>query len=114
MKDEPSDEELRRLARLNANSNARWQDIMIYEHFFLGGSDWYLAEYNPSSRIFFCFAILNDDLLNAEWGSVSYDELRAVNFNGIEIGRDTRWRPRKASSVDRILESYLQQGRSIE
>jgi transposase-like protein len=36
--------------------------------FFLGGCDWYAVEYGLEDRLFFGYAILNDDLLNSEWG----------------------------------------------
>ena len=79
---------------------------MIYEHFFLGGCDWYAAEYDPDERIFFGYAILNDDLDNAEWGYISFDELREVKAQGVyEVDRDLHWKQRKASEVDRIVQA---------
>ena len=38
-----------------------WQQETIYEHFFVGSSDWY----DPSDRLFFGYAILNDDFQNS-------------------------------------------------
>ncbi len=85
---------------------------MIYEHFFLGGCDWYVAEYSATDRLFFGYAILNDDLDNAEWGYISFDELREVRTRqGFEVDRDLHWRTRKASEVDRISEAHRHQGK---
>ena len=39
-------------------------------HFFLGGCDWYIVEWNLEDQIFFGFAILTNDLEMAEWGYV--------------------------------------------
>ncbi len=107
MWNEPSDGDLRKLPPLYATGNTPWEETVIYEHLFLGGCDWYLAEYGPEERIFFGYAILNDDLENAEWGYVSFDELRELRTpQGFQVDRDLHWRMRKASEVDRIRESY--------
>ena len=106
MWNEPTPEELMKLPRLYATENTPAEDTMIYEHFFLGGCDWYVADYGPDERIFFGYTILNDDLDNAEWGYISFDELREVRTHqGIEVDRDLHWEPRKASEVDRIVEA---------
>ncbi len=44
---------------------------MVHQHYSLGGCDWYVAEYDPEERIFHGYAILNDDLDNAESGYVT-------------------------------------------
>ena len=74
-------------------------------HFFLGGCDWYVAEFDKSTRDLYGFAILNDDLKNAEWGYTNLDELCEITMSGIEVDRDLHWAPRKASEVDRIREA---------
>ena len=103
MWNEPSEEELRKLSPLYSTENTPWEDTMIQMHFFLGGCDWYVAEYGPEERIFFCYAILNDDFMNSEWGYSSFDELRAVNVRGVEVDRDLHWNARKASEIERIV-----------
>ena len=80
---------------------------MIHEHFFLGGCDWYAAEYGPQERIFFGYAILNDDLENAEWGYFSFDELRQVKTRQeFEVDRDLHWKPRRAAEIERIVRGH--------
>lgn len=44
---------------------------LIHIHFFLGGSDWYVAEYDSKERLFFGFVVLNGDHEIAEWGYFS-------------------------------------------
>ena len=111
MWNEPTEEDLQRIPRLYATEIVPWADKMIYQHFFLGGCDWYVAEYAPEERIFFGYAILNDDLDNSEWGYISFDELRDVKAQGVyEVDRDLHWSPRKASEVERIVAAYGRRG----
>jgi hypothetical protein len=106
MWNEPSDAELARLPPLYATENTPVAETLIPMHFFLGGCDWYVAEYSPQGRNFFGYAILNDDLQNAEWGYVNYDELRKLKTpNGLEVDRDLQWQTRKASEIERIVQS---------
>ncbi len=112
MWNEPSEDDLGKIPPLYAAQNTPWEDTVIYEHFFLGGCDWYVSEYSATDRLFFGYAILNDDLDNAEWGYVSFDEMREVRTRqGIEVDRDLYWKPRKASNVDRINDAHRHQGR---
>ena len=98
----PSESELERIPELYATERTPCEEKIIHEHFFIGGCDWYVAEYNPGDRLFFGFAVLNNDLENAEWGYVSLDELLAINVRGIEIDRDLHWQTRKAIEVEQI------------
>ncbi len=87
-----------------STEHTRAKDVMIYEHFFLFGSDWYIAEYNPKDKVMFGYAILNGDYQNAEWGCMSYTELRDLNVKGFEVDRDMYWEPKKAQYIDKIVE----------
>ncbi len=91
----PSDAELARLPGLYETENTPLEDKMIYQHYFLGGSDWYMAEYDPNDRLFFGYAILNADYQNAEWGYTNLDELVDINVHGIEVDRDLHWKPER-------------------
>jgi len=99
----PTERQLQRIPPLYATEHLPWERKTIYEHFFLGGSDWYGAEYDPRDRLFFGYAILNDDFQNAEWGYFSLDELAAVNVRGIEVDRDLHWEERPAGEIERIV-----------
>ena len=79
MWNKPSEDELRQLPELYSTEGTRLEDKLVHMHFFLGGCDWFLAEYSQKDRIFFGYAILNNDLQNAEWGYV-------VNRPGIAGG----------------------------
>ena len=113
MWNEPTLEGLAELPKLYETESVPEKDKLIYMHFFLGGCDWYAAEYGPTDRIFFGYAILNNDLQNAEWGYTSFDELRSINVRGFEIDRESNWQPTKVSDIEKIMAAYESQGRSM-
>ena len=48
----------------------------------------------------------NGDIYNAEWGYVSYEELRKVATpQGVEVDRDLYWKTRPAGEVEKIVEA---------
>ena len=103
MWNEPSEKQLEKLPPHYETQNVSADDTLIYMHFFLAGCDWYMAEYDAQQRTFFGYAILNNDLQNAEWGYVSFDELREVRTRqGIEVDRDLYWTPKRASEIEKI------------
>jgi hypothetical protein len=81
------------------------KEILIYEHFFIGGNDWYAAEYDPEKQLFFGFVILNNDLEMAEWGYFSFEELIDLKVSFLEIDRDLHFKPTKADDIERICEA---------
>lgn len=102
MWNEPREDELVRLPKLYDTDGVLLEDKLIHMHFFIGGCDWYVSEYSPEERLFFGYAILHDDFQNAEWGYMSFDEMRAINIKGIEIDRDLHWKPTRAINIERI------------
>ena len=52
-------------------------------HYFYGGSDIYICEYDPEDNLMFGYGILNGDLQNSEWGYFSVEEL--VNSKYLNI-----------------------------
>ncbi len=52
--------------------------------------------------MFWGYAILNNDSEMAEWGYISFRELKEINIRGIEIDHDLYWKMKKASEVDKI------------
>lgn len=110
MWNEPTEEELRKLPKLYETEKVSLEEKLIHMHFFIGGCDWYISEYDQDNHLFFGYAILNNDLQNSEWGYISYDELRDISIQGIEIDRDLYWKPQRALEVDRIKEAYGRYG----
>ncbi|MCK5031631.1 MAG: hypothetical protein KAR64_09200 [Thermoplasmatales archaeon] len=110
MWNEPSEVELAKIPRLYETEDVPAKDKITWMHFFLGSSDWYIVEYDGDD-IFFGFACLNGWTDLAEWGYISFRELKQlkveapVSINGqkefipLEVDRDLHWTPKKASDV---------------
>lgn len=66
--------------------NIKADDKIVYLHYFNSGSDYYIVEKDsvpdePQQQAY-GYAILNGDLINAEWGYISIEELIE---NGVEL-----------------------------
>ena len=81
MQNKPSASVLAELPRLYSTDDTEVDDKIIHAHFYIGTSHWYVAEYDPDERIFFGFAILAGDRMNAEWGYIPYDEMIAIRID---------------------------------
>ena len=105
MWNEPRQERLDQVPRLYKTEHIDLMDKTIHLHFFLGGCDWFICEYD-GGELFFGFAILNGDLEMAEWGYVSFSDLKAIKVNGIfEVEHDEYWKDRPAREVKLICET---------
>lgn len=102
MWNKPSDAELAKVPAFYSSEEVPLKEKMIYMHFFIGGCDWYGAEYSPEERCFFGFAILNGDYDNAEWGYFSLEELASLKVSFLEVDRDLHWEPTKAIDIETI------------
>lgn len=78
MKNPPAPAVLKRVPKLNATETISGEDKIIHLHFFIGGCDWYIAEYDGKDT-FFGYANLNDSY-NAEWGYVGFNELKEITI----------------------------------
>jgi len=100
----PSKERLDKIPRLYETENVPLKDKLIWLHFFIGGSEWFICEYDGED-LFFGFCILNNDLEMAEWGYVSFNELQSIQVNGwleIDCELEDLWKVRKASEIEVI------------
>lgn len=80
----PTKDRLERIPKLYETETILLKDKVVHLHFFLGGCDWYIVEFDGDD-IFFGYAILNNDLECAEWGYVSFSELKSVKVDLIEV-----------------------------
>lgn len=97
----PSKERLDKIPRLYATEKVPVPDKLIYLHFFIGSCDWYIAEYDGDDT-FFGYAILNGDLECAEWGYVSFAELKEVRVQGwceVDCELETIWRVKRFCEI---------------
>ena len=100
MWNEPSKKKLEKIPRLYETEETPLQEKKIYLHFFLGSCDWYICEFDGEDT-FWGFAHLGDDIC-AEWGYVSFKELRDLNISGIDVDRDLHWNQCNAIDVEKI------------
>jgi hypothetical protein len=105
MWNKPSSEELVKIPAFYSTEEVPLKEKVIHMHFFIGGCDWYAAEYSPEEKIFFGFAILNGDLDNAEWGYFSLQELSELKVSFLEVDRDLYWKPKRACEIEKICEA---------
>lgn len=96
----PSKEILDSIPRLYETEETSLADKIIHVHFFIGGCDWFIAEYDGDD-LFWGYANLNDDI-NAEWGYISFNDLKSYNIRGAEIDFDLYWKVRRAKEVPLI------------
>ena len=100
----PNKERLAGVPKLYETENIPLKDKLIHLHFFIGGCDWYISEYDGED-IFWGFAILNNDFLNAEWGYISFSDLKDIKLNGgFEIDSET-WKMCKTSEIEKICKA---------
>ena len=92
----PTKDQLSNIPRLYETENIPAEEKLIYLHFFFSGCDWFIAEYDGDDT-FFGFAILNSDYEMAEWGYISFAELKSIRIDDLEIDCETDWTIKKAS-----------------
>jgi hypothetical protein len=98
----PTQEQLARIPRLYETENVPLKEKQIYLHFFIGGCDWYICEYDGED-LFWGYAILNGDLEMAEWGYISFQEIEQIKIPpGIEVDCETGWQIKKAVQIKNI------------
>ena len=96
----PCKELLDKIPRLYQTEETPLAEKIIHLHFFIGGCDWFIAEYDGDD-LFWGFANLNDEQ-NAEWGYTSFSELKSFSINGVEVDCDLYWKVRPAKQVPLI------------
>ena len=107
----PSEKSLRKIPRLYETEDIEVREKLIYLHFFLGSNDWFVAEYDGED-LFFGFACLNGWKDLAEWGYISFQELKELKVRHkigeglveFEVECDEYWEIRKAEYVELIKE----------
>jgi len=107
MWNKPTKKQLAKLPKLYQTEEVPLKDKIIHLHFFIGGSDWYIAEYDhEGGDLFWGFTILNQDYHNAEWGYISLSELQSIKIQGwLEIDRDLHWQVKPAKEVKEICQA---------
>lgn len=97
---EPTESELARIPKLYETEDVKLKDKKIYLHFFLGSCDWFIAEFDGKDTFFGYANLGNPDF--AEWGYISFRELKELNVKGMEVDNDKFWKVKKASEIPEI------------
>jgi hypothetical protein len=98
---EPTKEQLAKLPKLYETEKVPLKDKPIYLHFFIGGCDWFICEYDGED-LFFGYAIIGNPIF-AEWGYTSFGELKQIRVQpGIEVDCELFDPPLKASEIEEI------------
>ena len=103
----PSKERLSKIPKLYETEKTTLGEKLIYLHFFIGSADWYIAEFDGED-LFWGFAHLGDDQC-AEWGYISFGELREIRINGvfeIDCELEDIWKVRRAVKIEKIRAAH--------
>ena len=85
----PTKAQLKALPGLYETESTPTEEKMVYLHFFCCmGGDWWITEFDPQRQEFFGFANLGD-ATNAEWGYISFTELKALKVGPLQIEIET-------------------------
>ncbi len=99
MYNEPTEEELKKLPKLYETEKIPFSEKDVYFHFLCGNSEWWMLEYDPNDRLFFCIA----KIFEYEAGYVSFDEMREVKaFGFMEVERDLDFEIKKVKEIDEL------------
>ncbi|WP_243088938.1 DUF2958 domain-containing protein [Streptomyces sp. 891-h] len=76
-----------------------FKEKTVYLHYFVGGCDWYVAEFDRNSHEAFGFACVHV----GEWGYFGLPELEKVKVRGLfPVERDLSFRPMRAGDIHKI------------
>ena len=103
MWNQPDQKRLSQIPKLYETEHIPLEDKIVHLHLFIGGCDWFITEFDGTD-IFFGYAILNNDYQMAEWGYISFEELRSINISGIEVDCELAeyFPAKKASDIEKI------------
>jgi hypothetical protein len=104
----PGRQRLAILPKLYETEHVPLKEKLIHLHFFIADCDWYIAEFDGKD-LFWGFAILNGDLQNAEWGYVSFRELKSLKIRGwleVDCEFEWFWEVRRASEIEKVCKAH--------
>ncbi|WP_052069536.1 DUF2958 domain-containing protein [Streptacidiphilus albus] len=104
--------ELAKIPGLYATEDQPVGDKVFHIHYFTGGSDWYIAEVDPSTGLAFGWARVNYP--TGEWGYIHLVELEELCVTPsacqgqvavpIIVERDLHFTPTRAASIPALAE----------
>ena len=103
MWNEPTKERMATIPKLYETEEIPPQAKDIHLKFFIGSCTWYIAEYDGQDT-FFGFCHLGNDLF-AEWGLVSFQELKDIKIEGwleVDCELEDHFQIKKSSEIELI------------
>lgn len=102
----PTIESLRNsIPQLYSTEHIPLKNKIIRAHIWIASCDWFVVEFDGHD-LMFCFAILNGNYRDAEWGYVSLSELMEIDIDGLQTDFDIYWTPCPASKVRTICKAH--------
>lgn len=100
----PGRQRLAKIPRLYETEHVPLKDKLVHLHFFIGGSDWFVCEYDGDD-LFWGFAILDSAFDMAEWGYTQFSQLKSLKINGwseVDCELEAIWKTPKAQEIEKI------------
>ena len=109
----PPARQLGAIPPLYGTDGAPNKDKVVHLHYFTGGNDWWVVEYDRAENLAFGYVCLGDPDM-AEWGYISLAELEELYIEGrserqpdgrvmfrapVVVERDLSWSPRPFGEV---------------
>ena len=94
----------KKLQEIPTRSKVPIDKAIVHAHYFMGGSDWYVIDWDRKDNIFFGFVVLNGDIQNAELGYFSFAELDEFNKYPMLMNLDFHWNKINFRSLQVLLE----------
>jgi len=99
----PSKEKLASIPDLCETENIPIEEKLVHLHFFIGSCDWWITEFDGKDT-FFGFACLGDPAM-AEWGYLSFRELKNATAGPLEVDREVNWKIKPVKEIPRLKEA---------
>ncbi len=111
----PSRESMRKIPGLYKTGDIELQDKLIYIHFYLLDSHWFVAESDGRDTFWGC-VILNGNLQNVEWRYFTLWKLDQYNVRGYEVECEPEglWRVKPALHIPEIAQAHGWDGAKLQ
>ena len=79
--------------------DGKGKNAVVYFHYFIGGSDWYITELDKKTNEAFGYAILNGDTEMSEFGYININEFTENNKAFIFLNIDQFFKPKTLNQI---------------
>ena len=79
--------------------DGKGQNAIVYLHYFVGGSDWFITEYDRENKEFFGYAILNGDVEMSEFGYMPTEFFKNADYGMKTPELDLYWKYKTLNEI---------------